>query len=126
MANTKRITDAQIAEALRKNGGIISNVAKACDVDHSTISHRLARTPALQAIRKEAQESCLDLAESMLIKNIQKGDNTAIIFFLKTIGKHRGYVEDRGSGKITVEQNATGASRITVEFVGNDSNPEGV
>ena len=35
----------------------------------------------------------VDIAESALLKNVLAGDNCAIIFTLKTIGKSRGYVE---------------------------------
>jgi hypothetical protein len=38
-------------------------------------------------------EGLLDLAESKLIENINKNDDTAIIFYLKTKGKNRGYIE---------------------------------
>jgi len=41
----------------------------------------------------DAKEERLDIAEACLHRNIQAGDTTAIIFFLKTIGKSRGYVE---------------------------------
>ena len=33
------------------------------------------------------------MAESKLMENINGNDNTSIIFFLKTKGKKRGYVE---------------------------------
>jgi len=36
-------------------------------------------------------------AESQLMKKIKQGNLTAIIFFLKTQAKHRGYVEKQGS-----------------------------
>ena len=38
-------------------------------------------------------ESSVDLAESKLIEAIKDGNLTAIIFFLKTQGKSRGYSE---------------------------------
>ena len=40
-----------------------------------------------------ARESSVDLAESELMKAIRAGNMTAIIFFLKTQGRSRGYVE---------------------------------
>lgn len=38
-------------------------------------------------------ESMLDVAENKLLENVKSGDNTSIIFFMKTQGKARGYIE---------------------------------
>ena len=35
----------------------------------------------------------LDFAETMLMKHIREGDTTSLIFYLKTKGRERGYVE---------------------------------
>ena len=42
---------------------------------------------------EDADESLLDFAESKLVEHINDGDITSLIFFLKTKGKKRGYVE---------------------------------
>jgi len=53
----------------------------------------IKRYPALKGVLSEAREGSLDLAESKLMEAINAGNLTAIIFFLKTQGKKRGYVE---------------------------------
>ena len=40
-----------------------------------------------------SKESLIDFAETQLIKNIKNGNTACLIFFLKTQGKSRGYVE---------------------------------
>lgn len=41
----------------------------------------------------EPLEQALDFAEHHLMKRIKEGSDTCLIFFLKTKGKHRGYIE---------------------------------
>ncbi|QDP63186.1 MAG: hypothetical protein Unbinned5930contig1000_29 [Prokaryotic dsDNA virus sp.] len=42
---------------------------------------------------EEIEESLLDFAETMLFKKIRDGGTPELLFFLKTRGKKRGYVE---------------------------------
>lgn len=48
----------------------------------------------LKHILQEARDTRLDFAESKLDERINKGDTTALIFFLKTQGRSRGYGQD--------------------------------
>jgi hypothetical protein len=41
----------------------------------------------------DMREGLLDLAESMLMRKVREGSTTELIFYLKTKGKKRGYVE---------------------------------
>ncbi len=45
------------------------------------------------ATKADTQIDALDFMESRLLKAIDKGNVTAIIFYLKTKGKDRGYIE---------------------------------
>ena len=58
-----------------------------------TIAKYLKRYPDLDEIRKEMRESLLDFAEQRLLSNMKNGKEASLIFFLKTQGKKRGYIE---------------------------------
>lgn len=99
LGRTKRVSSTQIFEALRRTGGNQTAAAKELEkqlgvkIDRSTISKRIAKETKLAAAVKEITAESLDMAESQLMKGIQNGNMTAIIFYLKTKGKHRGYSE---------------------------------
>ena len=80
-------------QALKKNNGIMARAAQALGCARSTVSNYIDRYPTVKAAFDEANETNIDFVESKLMSNINSGDTTAIIFFLKTKAKHRGYVE---------------------------------
>jgi len=87
----RRFTEQQIAEAVEKAGGILTSAARKLGCAPGTIYDYLKRFPALGDVVTDAREGTLDLAESKLIEQIKKDNLTAIIFFLKTQGRSRGY-----------------------------------
>ena len=83
----------QMIEAIRKNNGILALAAKNIGCSRSTVHRYVKDYATVKAAYDEANESNIDFVESKLMANINHGDTTAIIFFLKTKGKGRGYVE---------------------------------
>ncbi len=52
-----------------------------------------SKFPSVAETLDDARERLCDTVESKLYERIEAGDLTAIIFFLKTRCKHRGYTE---------------------------------
>ena len=89
----QRFTQKQVREAVIEAGGILTAAARNLDCARCTVYEYIERYPPLKDVLSEAREGSLDLAESKLMEAIDAGNLTAIIFFLKTQGKSRGYVE---------------------------------
>ena len=89
----KNISVEKIAEIYKKKGCNITAACAALNITRQTFYTRKAKSKKLQELVEEADESLLDFAESKLVEHINNGDVTSLIFFLKTKGKKRGYVE---------------------------------
>ena len=86
-------TEEQIAKALKASGGLITHAARKLGVTQPAVSQRVKSSEFLQAVIQEITESTLDLAESQLMEKIREGHIAAIIFYLKTKGRDRGFSE---------------------------------
>lgn len=80
-------------EILEKNQGNISQTCKKLKISRSTYERLYQTDKEFQKSCNDIQEALLDEGESMLHKQIQEGNTAALIFYLKTKGKSRGYVE---------------------------------
>ena len=90
---TERFTPEQIETALRASAGIRSAAAMKLGCAPSTITNYIDRHPSLRLVEAEIVNQNLDLAETKLLGAIRDGNLTAVIFYLKTKGKTRGYTE---------------------------------
>jgi hypothetical protein len=86
-----------LKKAILNSGGFYSIIAKRLKCEWHTAKKYVEKYPELKIMIDNENESLLDLAESKLISNIKDRDNTAIIFYLKTRGRKRGYSEDNTS-----------------------------
>ena len=92
----KTKTDAHkkaMLEALEKTLGIVAQAAKVvgiCRMQHYTW---MQDDPEYRKAVESISDIALDFAESQLHKQIASGEVSSTIFYLKTKGKRRGYVE---------------------------------
>jgi hypothetical protein len=110
MAN--KYTAEQMADAVKKGKGILAAAATSLGCTRQTVAAYIERYPTVKAAHDEARESTIDFVESRLLKNIDSGDTTAMIFYLKTQGKRRGYVERQET-----EVTGKNGDAIQVKFV---------
>ena len=87
-----------VEDALRQARGIISTAAKILQAAYGsctprTVRNYVKRHPRLVEVIEETVELNLDTAESQLMSLFANGNLEAVIFYLKTKGKARGYVE---------------------------------
>ncbi|MBU0846719.1 hypothetical protein KKH23_05970 [Patescibacteria group bacterium] len=89
----KEQTAARIIKAIGESNGLLTLAAKKANVGLTTVYRYANEYPSVKQASVEAKETMLDFAEGKLYRKIKAGDNTAIIFYLKTQGKARGYIE---------------------------------
>lgn len=96
-------------EALEKSLGVVTTACKSIGLARSTFYEWLKDDSFKQAVN-EIQEVAIDFAESQLHKQIADGNTSATIFYLKTKGKKRGFVERQ-------EISAPDGKEFTVEII---------
>ena len=82
-----------IIKALKEANGILALAADNLGCSRTTIYNAIQKWPKVEAAYNEANEKNIDVVESKLMKLIDKLNVPAIIFFLKTKGRGRGYTE---------------------------------
>ena len=82
-----------IIKIVNEKRGNLSMVAKELHVSRTTLYAYIKDKPTIQAAIDEARETMVDNVESKLYSRALEGSEASMIFFLKTQGKRRGYVE---------------------------------
>ncbi|MHA1876737.1 MAG: hypothetical protein ACTSUC_09875 [Promethearchaeota archaeon] len=97
-------------EALKAQLGVVTAACNQVGVSRDTHYRWLRTDPTYAQWVDEIQDLTLDFAENALLKQIKEGNITANIFFLKTKGKKRGYIEQQN-----IKQQVTGNISLTKE-----------
>jgi len=93
----------------------IRATCKKIGIDRTTFYKWRKRDKKFDMMVKEIEEGVIDFVESALIEKINQKDLGAIIFFLKTKGKHRGWSEKENSVNVNIESKRI--DKIQVEFI---------
>jgi len=83
----------QMVAALEKTLGIVTKACEMVGISRETHYRWLRTDEAYKEKVESVGDIALDFAESELFKQIKEGNITGVIFFLKTKGKKRGYIE---------------------------------
>ena len=79
--------------ALEKTLGVVTTAARQIGIERTTHYYWMKEDEEYKQAVQSIDDVALDFAESKLHSLIQNDDTAATIFFLKTKGKKRGYIE---------------------------------
>ena len=80
-------------KCLQEQHGHITMACESANIPRRTYYNWIEKDPKFKEQVDAVNEGLVDHVEHQLLKKIDMGDTTAIIFYLKTKGKNRGYVE---------------------------------
>lgn len=122
MGRKKKIyKKADILEAIKGSGGIVTTVALALNCDWHTAKANIEKYEETREAFDGELETGLDLVEGKAYQQAKNGDGAMIRFILATKGRKRGYGEE-----ITVQQTADSAedTDITINIVDGAENDD--
>lgn len=82
-----------LLEALESSLGVVTSACKKVGVGRTTFYNYVNADEEFAKAVQDIENVALDFAESQLHQQIKTGNATSTIFYLKTKGKKRGYVE---------------------------------
>ena len=80
-------------EALRKTLGVVTPACDIAGINRITYYRWMEKDAKFREQVRDIDNIALDFAESQLHKQIKNGEVSSTIFYLKTKGKSRGYIE---------------------------------
>ena len=100
MARKKRYTAAEVVAMLRETKGMVYLAAERLGCSHTTVYNYIKNYVSVKEEFEHQRGELVDIMELKLREAALSGEPWAVQFGLRTIGKHRGYVE-RSEQEIT-------------------------
>lgn len=113
--NKKIYKKADILEAIKGSGGIVTTVALALDCDWHTAKANIEKYEETREAFSGELETGLDLVEGKAYQQAKNGDGAMIRFILATKGRNRGYGETPLQPTDSAEDN-----ELKIEIVDGD------
>lgn len=107
----RQLTRQLVVNALQQTYGLVAPAAELLGVERRSLQRAIARYN-LQDLQRQLREEVIgDIAELRLFEAIKEGKPWAVAFYLKTLGKNRGYVE---------RQEIASVGEVQIELVETD------
>ena len=90
---TKLTKKEQFISLFLKKTGNVTELCKSVGINRTTYYDWMKKDEKFEQAIRDEEEGLIDFAESKLMILISEKNPTALIFFLKTKGKKRGYIE---------------------------------
>jgi hypothetical protein len=108
-------TQAEIIEALKQTGGVITQAAELLGITPDGLRKRVKHSETLTAAREEIREQMKDLAEGNIFKALKDGDKEMSKWYAASQARDRGYgTKIEVEGKIAIQQ-APDLSKLSLE-----------
>tara|TARA_R100000951_G_C2625269_1_gene175778 strand:- start:917 stop:1279 length:363 start_codon:yes stop_codon:yes gene_type:complete len=107
MNKSRHIKKESLLKALEQSLGVVTVACKKADIPRSTYYKWLKEDEAFAREVEDIDNVALDFAESKLHEQISNNVPSSTMFYLKTRGKKRGYIE---------RQEITGADGMPTNF----------
>src|SRR5215212_10366728 len=89
----RKYTPEEIIGALEESRGLIAPAARKLGCARDTIRRYLEEYEDIAQAIADQREAVTDMAENSLYEAIRRGEAWAVCFYLKCMGKGRGYIE---------------------------------
>lgn len=97
--------------ALRANNGIVAPSARQAEISRQIVYVWLNESDEFRKAYDDVKNEAVDFAESCLVNAMKDGNVTAIIFYLKSQGKQRGWNDGTNAQPINAQ-----AVNVNVSF----------